>query len=121
MPMTPTTTVEVIGSRSSLVLSAIVDTGFSGDICIPIDIAVGLGLELVRRTKVELADGSSRSELLFAGLVRFVGEERDVEILVTDRDDPLVGVGLLAGCRLAIDFTRGTLSLTRPNKKAPRR
>ena len=73
------------------------------------------------RPQVELADGSTRSELLFAGQVRFVGEERDVEILVTERDDPLVGVGLMSGCRLAIDFTRGTLSLTRPNKRVPRR
>ena len=119
--MTPTTTVEVIGSRSSLVLAAIVDTGFSGDICVPIDIAVGLGLELVRRTKVELADGSMRSELVFAGQVRFVGEERDVEILVTERDDPLVGVGLLSSCRLVIDFTKGRLDLTRPNRRTSRR
>ena len=56
--MTPTATVEVIGSRQTMELTAIVDTGFDGDLCIPIRVAVPLGLELVGEEFVELATAS---------------------------------------------------------------
>ena len=44
--MTPITTVQVGGTRRTLTLEAIVDTGFDGEICVPLDVGVTLGLEL---------------------------------------------------------------------------
>ena len=46
--MTPMTKVEVGGTRRSVELDAIIDTGFDGDICVSLDVAVTLGLELAR-------------------------------------------------------------------------
>lgn len=49
------------GTRRSVELDAILETGFEGDICVPIDVAVTLGLELVGVDTFELADGGRRS------------------------------------------------------------
>lgn len=103
----------MLGSRGSVRLSALIDTGFSDELCLPIDVAVELGLELLSRQKFVLADGSMRSELAFAGRVRFLDEERAVGILLTDLDEALIGISLLQDCRLTIDFKKERVSLKR--------
>lgn len=55
--MTPSADVEIRGSRGSMPITAIIDTGFDGYICLPTSIAVQLGLELVSQGSVELAVG----------------------------------------------------------------
>ena len=116
--MTPTAELEIMGSRGSMPITAIIDTGFDGYVCLPISIAVHLGLELVSQGSVELADGTVKTELLFSGAVQFLGERRTVQIYLTDSEDALIGTSLLADCRLLIDFQAGTVRLTR---KPPRR
>jgi len=45
--MTPTANLDVSGSRGSIRITAIIDTGFDGYVCLPTSVAVQLGLELV--------------------------------------------------------------------------
>jgi predicted aspartyl protease len=40
--MTPTVDLDVQGSRGTATLTAIIDTGFDGDLCLPTSLAVGL-------------------------------------------------------------------------------
>jgi clan AA aspartic protease len=116
--MTPTVALEVRGSRGSMRITAIIDTGFDGYVCLPTSFAVQLGLELVSQGSVELADGTVKTELLFAGSVGFLGGTRPVQIYLTDSEDALIGTSLLADCRLLIDFRAGSVRLSR---KPPRR
>src|SRR5439155_5458936 len=109
--MTPTATVEVIGSRQTLELTAIVDTGFDGDLCIPIRVAVQLGLELVGEEFVELADGKRSYELVFAGSARLFGETHEGRIMLTTSQDALIGTRLLNRYPLAIQFPGGEIKL----------
>jgi len=99
-------------------ITAIIDTGFDGYVCLQISIAVHLGLDLVSQGSVELADGTVKTELLFAGSVRFLGATRPVQVYLTDSEDALIGTSLFADCRLLIDFRAGTVRLSR---KPPRR
>jgi len=55
-------------------LRAVVDTGFDGAVCLPVSIAVNLGLELVGREFVEYADGRVVRELLFGARCSFWGK-----------------------------------------------
>src|SRR5713101_273387 len=105
--MTPMTTVQVGGTRRTLTLEAIVDTGFDDEICVPLDVGVTLGLELIGERLVEFADGSQKRDLVFAGKARFLKRTRNLEINLTDGEDCLVGTGLLAGCQLSVDFDTG--------------
>ena len=52
--------VELIGSCSTLKNLAIFDSGFNGDIVMPTEIAVRIGLGSGGITTVELADGSTK-------------------------------------------------------------
>ncbi len=94
-------------------LDAIIDTGFDGQICVPIDEGVTLGLELTGRTLVEVADGSQKVELLFAGRVTFLNKQQNVKLTLTDGEEALIGTELLAGCRLSVDFDTGNVRLKR--------
>ena len=114
--MTPTATVQIIGSRGSVTLDAIIDTGFDGDLSIPITIAVNLGLELEGEEYFELADGTQTRELLFAGRASLAGRVRKAHILVSKSQDTLVGTRLLSGCELSISFPSGKARIRRKEK-----
>ena len=119
--MTPTALIDVIGSRRSIELTAIVDTGFDGDVCLPTRQAVLLGLELVAELPVELADGRRTDELVFAGSARFLEETHDVEIMLTTSEDALIGTRLLNRYALAIDFPGGQIKLHSAHKPGGKR
>ena len=105
--MTPIAQAEVVGNRKTIAITAIVDTGFDGDLCLTTRLAVQLGLELVGQQLIELADGTKRDELVFAGSVRFLSETRAVEILLTNSEDALLGTRLLDHHRVSIEFPGG--------------
>jgi clan AA aspartic protease len=107
--MTPTAGIEVIGGRHASKLTAIVDTGFDEEICIPTRVAVQLGLELIGEQPVEFADGTQRNQLVFAGSVRLFDEAREVQMMLTDSEDALVGTRLLDQFRLSIEFPGGRI------------
>lgn len=116
--MTPRTEVEVSGNRGSVTATAIIDTGFEGDVCLPIDLAVTLGLELWGVTDFELADGTVKRELLFDGTARLLAQSRSVLIALTNSEDALIGTNLMNDCQLFIDFGAGQVKLSR---KPPQR
>jgi clan AA aspartic protease len=111
--MTPTVQIRVRGKRRGVKLDAVVDTGFDGEVCLPIDVAEKLGLEFVGKLFVELADGTRQRELLFAGDVSLLGKTRSASIFLTDSAEALIGTALLSDCRLMIDFTNGNVRVAR--------
>jgi len=94
----------VKGLRKSLRIDPVVDTGFDGDLCLPVKMAIQLGLELSGESIVELANGSKKQELSFLVSVFWQGQEQHVKIFLTDSEDALIGSGLLQGQRLTIAY-----------------
>ena len=80
---TPTLRLKVIGrGGSEVTVEGILDTGFDGFLCLPIALAVSLGLELIDVTRTELADGTvMENELVFAGRAEWDEAVMDVDIL----------------------------------------
>src|SRR5262245_3073465 len=111
--MSPRAKITVGGNKRRVSFDAIIDTGFDGDLCIPVETAITLGLDLIGRVEAELADGSKGRELVFQGFASFLGKRRPVEILMTDSDDALIGTNLLADCKLLIDFATGQIKITK--------
>ena len=103
----PRIQITVEGHRMERTIDAIVDTGFNGDICLPISIAIELGLELCAYQTTELADGSLQLGLLFIGRAALQDEPlADVEILLTESEDGLSGVAMLSDYKLEVDFAQ---------------
>jgi len=92
------------GMRKAVEIEAVVDTGFSGDLCLPLTVATQLGLELWGDQFAELADGSIKRDILFLGIVVWENKEKAVEISLTESEETLIGSGLLEKQRLTIDY-----------------
>jgi len=105
----PRIRITVVGTHGEATVDAVIDTGFDGDLCLPILIAIKLGLELRDVMSVELADGTIKQELLFAGVVQLGRQRKDVNILLTESDDALLGMNLLS--YLELDFVNRTVRL----------
>src|SRR5262245_21466463 len=71
--------------------SAIIDTGFTGAVSIPITQALPLGLILFSTASFILADGSKEDTFLCYGMARLEGKERPVVFSLTKGGDILIG------------------------------
>lgn len=107
----PRLNIEVSGIDKQTNLSALIDTGFNGDLSLPVPIAISLGLKLIYSTEVILADGSTKSELLFAGGVMLAGKTTEAYIFLTGGEDALIGTNLLKKYTLKIDFAQQKIEL----------
>ena len=65
-------------------IDTVVDTGFDGDLCLPIQVAIQLGLNLCDTIEVELADGTKKRELVFTGEAKLGDNKREVGIMLTE-------------------------------------
>ncbi len=110
---TPVIALHVLGTRGrEATVEGILDTGFDGFLCLPIPVAVSLGLELIDATNTELADGSIvEDDLVFAGQAEWDGTVMEVEILLTQSADVLVGMVFLKGYVVQLDYTANTVRI----------
>lgn len=100
----PLVEVEVSGLKREEKTLALVDSGFDGELCLPIEVAIPLGLELCGMESIELADGSVKNELLFSGTIQWEGKWRDVKVWLTSAGQALIGTELMLDRLLTIDF-----------------
>jgi clan AA aspartic protease len=83
-----------------------VDTGFTGSLCLPLDIVRSLSAPFVGRGVAVLADGSTVETSYHRVRVLWHGRERAIQALVT-KGGPLVGMTLLRGSVLTIAVSPG--------------
>ena len=113
----PILKITVYGNKGEVTIYGILDTGFDGFICLPIAIAVPLGLELINVTDSELADGTIvQDELVFMGKVLWDDEVVDVDILLTRSVDTLIGTAMLMNSDVRLDFRIGEVSVSIENR-----
>jgi len=86
--------------------SAIIDTGFNGELMLSSGDIAPLGLQFVGTRYVTLADGSTTILDGYQGHVLWDGQPRDVLVLAAS-GDPLLGTSLLYGSRVVLDMVGG--------------
>jgi predicted aspartyl protease len=86
--------VELIGTCSTIPYSAIFDSGFNGDIVLPIEIAVAMGLESGGVTTVELADGFTQDFPIFLCEIDIGGIKQNASVIIMG-NEVLLGMGLM--------------------------
>ena len=107
----PRIAVSIFGNRGELTIDAVIDTGFDGSLCLPLSLAIPLGLELHGRINYELADGTIKRELTFEATIRLGEAMNQVEISLTESEDALLGSELLDGYVLEIDYGNRTVEI----------
>ena len=110
---TPTLRLKVTGrGGNEITIEGILDTGFDGFLCLPIPLAVSLGLELIDVTRAELADGTvMEDELVFAGRAEWDGVVTDIDILLTRSGDALIGTAFLKDYLVQLDYQAHTVRI----------
>lgn len=83
-------------------IEAIVDTGFTGHLTLPIELIARLALSWLSRGHALLADGSLHVFDVFIGTLTWNGQARTVEVDEAETD-PLVGMRLLRDHNLSVD------------------
>lgn len=85
---------------------ATLDTGFTEFLLLPTGLVEPLGLTVQEESSIGLGDGSDTLMDVVRLDVEWLGRWRTVPVYVADTD-ALIGVSLLEGCRLTVDFVPG--------------
>ena len=101
-----TIALSVRGDSASLELDAVIDTGFTDFLTLPLTAIDALGLEAGGETWARLADGRRVRCTMYAAQVRWEEQWVDLTVLGT-RGGALVGMSLLYGCDLRIAVIDG--------------
>lgn len=93
---------------------AIIDTGFSGEVKLPPDVAIELGLTPTHVQAVLLANEEIAEVPAALAFAVIEGKNEEADVLIV-RGMPVVGVGLLnrLGFKLVVDFKARTVFLER--------
>ena len=98
---------EVRGTtESNRSVDAVIDTGFTDSLTLPPVVAGELGLPVLGRQIVVLADGSEKELDVCSVSVLWDGQWRQVDVLVAD-STPLIGMALLVNYKLHMDIIDG--------------
>jgi clan AA aspartic protease len=93
---------------SSIPIEFVIDTGFSGFLCLPPEAVSLMRLPFIHEVPANLADNSETLLSIHEADILWNGEERRVLIAATGRT-PLLGTALLNQQELVIQFTEGGL------------
>ncbi len=96
---------------NSQIIEAWIDTGFTGELAIPRDLIRKWALPVGGLVRAILADGSESLATTYLAHLDWFGESRPVEVIAVDGSVPLLGVLLLLGCCLRVDYAAMNLSI----------
>ena len=93
-------------NRPDIPIEFVIDTGFTGQLCLPLGAVELLGLPFKHTMYANLADDSRVNLPAHNATILWDGAEREVSVLATGRR-PLLGTSLLNEQELVIQFTEG--------------
>lgn len=100
--------VEIQGLYKTVPYGAIVDTGFTGGLVLPVFIAVDIGLEKVGASTIILADGSMMTLPTFLCKIKIGSKLTDVVTIIMG-SEILIGMEALKEHRICISSGTGTV------------
>ena len=98
-------------------VEAVLDTGFGGDLTLPSDVVERLGLKFVNRGSLILAGDQQLDASVYKGFVKWFGLEREIYVIAAE-GQPLLGMTLLAGCKVTIRVRPGGDALIEEDREA---
>lgn len=110
--LTPLVRLKLISARDEEIeLSAIIDTGYNGEVILSENKIEEMGLEFLGTIDTELADGSIVELDLFRGRIKWFGRIQEVAVGASRSEDTLLGNLLLSDCQLDINFKEGWVKI----------
>jgi clan AA aspartic protease len=106
-------TLRVVGPAGEIDVSAVIDTGFTGTLTLPLAVVTTLGLAWSSRGSAILADGTEGEFDVYAAEVEWGGSRRGVLVSAVG-SEALLGMTLLAGHGLWVEVVSGGVVEIRP-------
>jgi clan AA aspartic protease len=94
-------------------ISAIVDTGFSGSLCLAEQHLNQLEMTFEYAESYELANGEVIVKDVFRGSIVLDGREHEVDLILTASQDTLIGASLLKDYKLSIEYPKRIVRIER--------
>lgn len=95
-------------------IEAWIDTGFTGELVMPRSQVERLGLKPGMMVRAVLADGRNSRLKSFVAWIDWFGETLEVEVVAGEGQTILLGVGLMLGRWLVVDYDSMSLTLECP-------
>ena len=92
-------------------IQAWIDTAFNGELVMPRSLIQTIGLTQSAAVEAILADGNPVMLESFSCVLAWFGEDRAVEVVANDGEFPLLGVGILLGHKLTVDYVSRIVSI----------
>lgn len=92
-------------------IPVILDSGFSGALCLSQRHVEALDLQAVGVEWYELGDGTLVERPVYLAQVIWLGTSRTVRTIATRSDDSMIGARMFAGCVVTLDYDAGTLTV----------
>ena len=102
----------VLHLEGNLFVECVIDTGFSGGLVLPRDVVDELGLTIFGQMPFEVVSGAQMSADFTEVKIKWLDEERIIDVIVSESDDALIGTALLDGARLTIDYLANAVSIS---------
>jgi predicted aspartyl protease len=103
----PIVTVEFVGGGK---IDCIVDTGFNGTLFLPQSFIDENDFALIGNEEFKsVGQDEAHSTKLFSGAVKWLGDEFEISILMSERNFALIGAEMLIDARLEIDYAASTV------------
>ena len=106
-----TLTIRANQDAESTNIHAWIDTAFNGELVIPRRMVEAAELEQTAGIDARLADGNAVTLESFTCILNWFGEDKAVEVIASDGEFPLLGIGLLVGHRLIVDYPELTVTI----------
>ncbi len=102
--------------RDGAAIECVVDTGFDGALMLPRAFVSQIQVAVIGELTFEMVGGAKMSAEVGLTDVGWLGRLRQVEVIVSEGDDALIGTELLIASTLTIDYQSSSLAIsTREN------
>ena len=95
-------------------IKCVVDTGFNGELFLPLSLAEVLELQIAGEQEFEVAGGSILPAFISLIEIDWLGHNRIAEVILNEGADQLLGTSLLKGTRLTIDYIHRSVEIEKP-------
>ena len=96
---------------SGAVIECVVDTGFDGGLMLPRAVLPQIQFEVSGQLTFETVGGATMSAEVGLSEIEWLGQLRQVEVIVSEGDDALIETESLLATTLTIDYASGILTI----------
>lgn len=102
--------------REGAAIECVVDTGFDGGLMLPRAFLSQIQIPIIGELTFELVGGRRMSAEVGLTDIDWLGKLHQVEVIVSEGDDALIGTELLIATTLTIDYASSSLAISTREK-----